>query len=155
DAQLAGSGSMILQGASTIFGDGLAVDGGYVLENQGQVTWLGGTLLFGQLPGGSGTPTGGIVRNDAGATFTSNFNQPFGLAPIMSASSGASALFDNRGTFIKSSGFDGADIPISFLNSGTVEVGANATLGFDGGGTQTGSFTGSGQIIFGGQAVTF
>jgi Bacterial Ig-like domain len=97
---MTGSGRTIAQGGLTIDGNGIGLDDGRVLENQGDTEWLGGVIDLN--PFDDGNPTAGIFVNDVGADFNQRFNGATILARNYGdADSGASALFDNRGSYYK------------------------------------------------------
>jgi len=116
-----GSGSTVLQGASTLnTGAALYLDGGRVVENQGSLAWGGGQIELGSLP--SGNPVGGgTLVNDAGATIDAQAND------TVNAVAGATA-FDNAGLFQKSAGTGVTAISAPFTNTGTVEVDTGTLL---------------------------
>ena len=68
-----GTGTTILQGATSISSSGLRLDGGRVLRNEGALTWSGGQILFNNtFNGASGGPGSGTINNVAGATFVAS-----------------------------------------------------------------------------------
>ncbi|RBP11158.1 hypothetical protein DFR50_11744, partial [Roseiarcus fermentans] len=133
--QETGTGTTLLQGATTDSAAYIALDGGRVLENAGTFTVNAaggyGNFYLGYNP--YGTPVGGgSIKNDAGATFN------FQSASYVYNNSGTTA-FINAGTLTQSVTTGTTDIQVAFTNTGTVSV-QKGTLQFDGGGTSTGGF---------------
>jgi hypothetical protein len=97
---MTGTGRTIAQGGITIEGSGIGLDDGRVLENQGDTEWLGGVINLN--PFDDGNPAAGTFVNDVGATFNQRFNGGKILATNFGdADNGASALFDNLGSYYK------------------------------------------------------
>ena len=112
------AGTTLLNGATTISGSGLVLDGGRVLTNSNTVTWTAGTIeLNNNVQAGAGT-----INNLVGATWVDSGT----VAKTMRSAFGttadnALALFNNAGTYTKSgTGTTGLDVQV--LNGGTVSV---------------------------------
>jgi len=158
DGQMIGPGRTIIQGTLTIStppvdpsGLGMGLDDGRVLENQGIVNWTAGNIDLN--PDDTGNPAAGMIINDAQGTFNA---MPSGGGSILAenfgdADDGQSAAFDNRGTMIVS-GQGGIDVFVLLTNSGTIDV-QGSFIELNGGGTQSGLFTGTGAIGFGGNGT--
>ena len=94
-----------------------------MLENQGDTEWLGGVINLN--PFDDGNPAAGTFVNDVGATFNQRFNGGKFLATNFGdADNGASALFNNLGSYYK-----GATGPVltnviaaRFNNAGEVRI---------------------------------
>jgi hypothetical protein len=127
---LSGTGTVTLAGAATVLG--------------GQMTGAGTTVVQGNLTiDGVGLGlSGGRVLETEGATHWANG----------SISGDGSALLDNRGTIFVSGS---ATATARLNNSGSIEIGDRASVEFDGGGTQSGSFSGNGSLAFVGGTLTF
>src|SRR5712691_4052801 len=109
-----------------LFFQPLGLDEGRVLEVRGGATLqdpvfnVGSRINFN--PTNTDNPAAGILRNVAGSTITDTsdsvlFTQNFG-----GVDDGASALFDNQGTFRKQGSTGTTTIDVAFTNSGTVEA---------------------------------
>ena len=152
-----GTGETVLEGTSSINGD-VALDGGRELQNQGTLTWSGGSLYVGDSPYGT-TVGGGTLDNAADATFQIESDQ------YIAAYSGTT-LFTNEGTLTKSVTTGTTTIGVAFDNTGTVDVeagtldfgatvtgaggmsvGSGATLELGGTSTNTVTFTGANATI--------
>jgi hypothetical protein len=146
ESKMIGTGTTISQGVLTINQGftklGLGLDDGRVLENQGTVNWLGGDIDLN--PNDTGGAAAGIIRNDVGAVFNSEEGGRILAANFGDADNGASALFDNRGTFNVNRGFVFSDA--LFTNSGRFQVNNGAGVELHGGGIQSGSFSGDGSV---------
>jgi hypothetical protein len=141
NGQMIGTGTTISQGVLTI--NDLGLDDGRVLENQGAANWIGGSINLN--PNSTGNAAAGIFRNDAGAIFNAQGGGFITTNVFDNVDNGASGMFDNRGTLIASTGFTAA---ATLINSGSIQVAANNTIRLGSGGTQSGSFSGSGGFIF-------
>lgn len=128
---LTGNGTTNAQGGIAISTTaGKTLGGGRILNNSGTASWTG-TSGF--------SLTGAAVFNNlAGALL----NAQDGLIDGTSSES-----VNNAGTFRKSAGSGSLFVDSRFNNSGTVEV-LSGTLGFSGGGTSSGPFTGSAGTTF-------
>ena len=115
-----GSGTTVLQGATSVSGNGVALDGGRVLENQGTLTWAGGAFNLGFHPYAT-TIGGGTIANDAGATFAIECDG------AVTVTSGTTA-FINNGTLTKSGTSGISHIGVAVTNGGTV-VGRDRHIG--------------------------
>ena len=137
-ALLSGSGRTVTQGALTIDSTGVALSGGYVLENQGVANWTSGSIQF---SGGASAPAlDGTFRNDAGAVFNANIaslsNSSVADGSIVSSDGPATGLFDNEGTF-NQLGNIGTSMCVAFANNGSLSL-TGSTLTLDGSGTSAG-----------------
>jgi hypothetical protein len=94
------------------------LSGGRTVENGGTMRWSGGFLTMG----------GATITNRAGALFD---NQT-----AVTVSSGAGNWFNNAGTFRKSVNAGTATWPVTFNNSGRVEI-ETGRFALDGAGTNT------------------
>lgn len=95
------------------------LSGGRTLENGGTILWSGGFLTMG----------GATITNRAGAFFD--------MQTAVTVNSGGGNRFDNAGTFRKSINAGTATWPMTFNNSGLVEI-ATGRLALSGAGTNTG-----------------
>ncbi len=142
------------------------------LVNTGTTTLRGDGILY--------LRSGAVVRNEAGATFTTDSSVGSGGTggDLQIASfSGSGQSFDNRGDFLQT-GAHGTHVRLAFDNSGNAfvsngeleltsggtstggrfDVSPGATLRFNGGAHMldaTSTFTGSGDIIFDAGTVTY
>jgi predicted Rdx family selenoprotein len=136
NAEQSGSGTTILAGNTAIDGY-LDLDGDHVLENQGTITWTtdpvnGGYIALGNNPNLSSLG-GGVIQNDAGATFDIQ-------SDAVVYADGGTTSFTNAGTLEKSVTTGTTDIRPDFTNSGMVSA-RTGTLEFDGAFTNTGAAT--------------
>jgi hypothetical protein len=118
---MSGTGRTIIAPGATLNISGSAVhvlSGGRTLENGGTILWSGGFLTMG----------GATITNRAGALFD---NQT-----AVTVNSGGGNRFENAGTFRKSVNAGTATWPVTFNNSGLVEIGTGR-LALDGAGTNT------------------
>jgi len=123
-----------ISGASRLFANGgLTLSGstkvltGRMLVNAGAATWSAGQINF---------ASGAVLSNAASGTFDCTFDGN------MANSGGTGQAVANAGLFRKIAGAAATTInsPITFNNSGTVEV-QSGTLALNSGGTNTGNFT--------------
>ena len=149
---MTGTGRTIAQGGITIQDNGIGLDDGRVLENQGDTEWLGGVINLN--PFDDGNPAAGTFVNDVGATFNQRFNGGKILATNFGdADNGASALFNNLGSYYKgatgpvltnviAARFNNAgelrinDAPVQitgpFIDTGTLSIAAGASVTISG-----------------------
>jgi hypothetical protein len=125
---MTGTGRTIAQGGITIEGNGIGLDDGRVLVNQGDTEWLSGVINLN--PFDDGNPAAGTFVNDVGATFNQRFNGGRILATNFGdADNGTSALFNNLGSYYK--GATGVPvnpttvIAAAFNNAGELRVNDN------------------------------
>jgi len=143
--QETGTGTTLLQGATTDSAYYVALDGGRVLENAGTFTVnaASGYGVFYLGYNQYGSVGGGTIQNDSGATF--DFQSASTVYAGSSAASGAPYTgtlgFTNAGTLEQTVTTGLTDIQVALTNTGTVSV-QTGTLKFDGGGTSSaaGSF---------------
>ena len=133
-----GAGTTILQEASTITGS-FGLDGGRLLRVENTLTWSGGNInLNSNSVAGSGT-----LRTALGGTFVASGDNTASISAsnFGGADTGASALFENLGTFRKSGSTVGdlTTVSVVFNNAGSVEV-QSGILSLSGGGTHSGTF---------------
>ena len=133
-----GVGTTILQGASTITGS-FGLDGGRLLRIDNTLTWSGGNInLNSNSVAGSGT-----LRTALGGTFVASGDNTASIfaSNFGGADTGASALFENLGTFRKSGSAvnDLTTVSVAFNNAGSVEV-QSGILSLNNGGTHSGNF---------------
>jgi hypothetical protein len=130
-----GTGTTVLKGVSTIEAfAALAFDGGHVVENEGSLTWQGGSSSIIRL-GAYSNNVGATIRNDAGAVFAITGDSNYGIV-----TSAGTDSFVNAGTLIKSGGTGVNTIGVSLVNTGTVSAGSGI-LNLSGGGTSSGVLT--------------
>ena len=139
-----GTGTTILQGATSISSSGLRLDGGRVLRNEGALTWSGGQILFNNtFNGASGGPGSGTINNVAGATFVASGDNATSIVAsnFGGADTGADAVINNAGTFRKSGSSAGSTttVDVAFNNTGTVQA-QTGVLNLTNGGSHTGNF---------------
>jgi len=115
--------------------NGVSFSGG-TLNDNGSGTWSSGniTAYGNQTPGGTTT-----FNNALGETFTVECDQSYAGYGTQYVSTN-NDVFNNLGTFTKSTTSGTTDIGVVFNSSGTVNV-QTGTLSLDGGGNETGSFT--------------
>jgi hypothetical protein len=122
-----GSGTTTLQGPTSISSSGFRLDGGRTVVNQNTVTWTGGQILFNNTYDGQGSGAGsGIFTNAAGATFIASGDNATSMtvSNFGGADTGADAVFNNAGTFIKngSQAQSVTQIQVALNNTGTIDV---------------------------------
>jgi Ca2+-binding RTX toxin-like protein len=127
-----GSGTIDLKGTTTISGD-VALDGGYVLQNNGTIDDTGGEIYLGYNPDGNSVG-GGTIDNNVGATFE-----------LQSSSNGlyfygdyGSTVFNNAGLLEQTAGTASSYFDVALNNTGTVDV-ASGTLDLADGGSSSAS----------------
>ena len=124
------SGGAMSGTGRTVAAGGLTLNGTFktlnrTLTNAGAATWSDtGDIYMG---------TGGVLNNQAGATFTAQNNQNVSWID-------GTPHFDNAGTFVKDVGGGSTQFSIAFNNSGTV-VSRTGTLSFAGGYQQSAGTT--------------
>ncbi|MFT3820004.1 MAG: choice-of-anchor D domain-containing protein [Rubrivivax sp.] len=148
NGQMRGSGSTILQGPTTISGNGLGLDSGRVLDNRGVLTWTGGYIDLNSTNGAGA----GMIDNRAGSTFVASGAGAYAIyaSNYGAADNGADAVFNNAGTFRKS-GSGATDVTIvevAFNNNGAV-LAQTGVLNLAKGGTSTGSLDVSAGAVLG------
>ena len=150
-----GSGTTIAQGGAAFTSTGFAVDGTRTLQLGGTSTATGTNVQI-EL-NASSSPGSGTLTIGSGATFNDETTSS-GLTILASnyggGDTGATAVMNNQGTFIKSGSAATSTISTTFNNTGTVNV-ESGTLILSGGGTDSGaSYTGTGTIQFNGGTRT-
>ena len=130
--QTEGAGRMLLEGVTTDAG-GIALDGGYVLENAGTFDVTNGARFDLGLNNNGSTAGNSTIQNDKGGTFD------FQTAATIYNHFGTNA-FVNAGTLEQTVTTGTTNIGVTVDNSGTVSV-QSGTLEFSGGGTFSGTFT--------------
>ena len=118
---MSGRGRTVIAPGATLDMNTSAVhflSGGRTLENGGTILWSAGFLTMG----------GATITNRAGALFDN--------LTAVRVNSGGGNRFDNAGTFRKSVHAGTATWPVTFNNSGLVEI-ETGTLALDGAGTNT------------------
>jgi len=123
-----GIGKTSVTGLTTISGSGIALDNGYTLEIKGNANWTAGAIQLNAVNNnfsGALQNVQGTVVNAVGSTFTNSFDGSVLSPNYNGGDAGTTALFDNRGTFIKSGGAGTTNIGSIFSNSGTL----SATVG--------------------------
>ncbi|MBX9606134.1 MAG: choice-of-anchor D domain-containing protein, partial [Gammaproteobacteria bacterium] len=150
---LRGPGTTILANGGEL--TGIGVDAGHVLENRGELRWLGGTLQLNPLSAGGA----GRFVNAAGAVFDARANNSItatafsdvGLLPD-------TGDFTNQGTFVKSVGTGTTTVSARLVNQGAIQI-DSGVLDLTGGSTHSATSTiaiGSGRTLrFGGGAHSF
>src|SRR5262249_48374602 len=152
-----GPGTTNAQGGAAFSSTDFGLDGGRTLQLGGSSA----TGTFGRIDLNSSNPnTGvsdagsGILTIASGATFNDQTSSNNGLSIFASnrggSDTGAAAVVNNAGTFIKSGSAATSTISTLFNNTGTVDV-QSGTLSLSGGGTDVGaSYQGAGTINFSG-----
>lgn len=118
---MSGSGRTVIVPGATLNISSSAVhflSGGRTVENAGTILWNGGFLTMG----------GATITNRSGALFDDQV--------AVAVNSGGGNRFDNAGTFRKSLNAGTATWPVTFNNSGLVEI-ETGRLTLDGPGTNT------------------
>ena len=135
--QMIGTGTTIVQGVTTFSnGANLGLDDGRTLEIRG-----GGTLNTNNInfnPNFTGNAAAGRLRNAVGSTLVDTGDSFLSVSNFGTPEDGASALFDNQGTFRKNGSTGTTAVSINFTNSGTVDV-QTGTLSLNQGAQGTGT----------------
>ena len=121
-----GTGTTILQGATTIRASGFRLDGGRTLRNEDTLTWSGGTILFNNT---FNSQSGGLARAHS-TTLPARPSSPPVMRQAPSSEQfrrhghGRRCADRNAGTFRKSgsSANDITTVDVTFNNTGTVDV---------------------------------
>src|SRR5580658_731504 len=135
-----GGGTTVAQDGAALTTTSFGLDGGRVLELQGTSTATGNYVYL-QLNNG-GDPGSGTVQIDAGAVLddqTTSSGFRIETQNEGGPDNGASALFDNLGTFQKSGDSTNTNIGVTFENSGTFDV-EDGELTLSGTATNTGTY---------------
>jgi len=116
NAEQSGAATTTLKGNSTI-NNGLSLDAGRILRNEGVMTMKGGVNMNSTASGGAGR-----IDNAAGAVWDAQgYDIRGGYAADLNQLPGY-GVFNNAGTFRKSGGAGGTRVYTAFNNTGTVEV---------------------------------
>ncbi len=132
NAEQSGAATTTLKGNSTI-NNGLNLDAGRILRNEGVMTMKGGVIMNSTASGGAGR-----IDNAAGAVWDAQgYDIRGGYAADLNQLPGY-GVFNNAGTFRKSGGAGGTRFYTAFNNTGTVDV-QTGRLELAAGGTHNGT----------------
>ncbi|MDD2761020.1 MAG: hypothetical protein PHH11_12100, partial [Methylomonas sp.] len=132
NAVQSGAATTTLKGNSTI-NNGLNLDAGRILRNEGVMTMKGGVIMNSTASGGAGR-----IDNAAGAVWDAQgYDINGGYAADLNQLPGY-GVFNNAGTFRKSGGTGGTRVHTAFNNAGTVDV-QTGRLELAAGGTHNGA----------------
>ncbi|WKJ91035.1 hypothetical protein QZJ86_02605 [Methylomonas montana] len=135
-----GTGTTTLQGTTTISSNGLDLDAGRVLRNEGTVTWSSGNLNL----NATGSGGSGRVDNASGAVWDSQSNQQVFATAFGDLNNLAGfPAFNNAGIFRKSGGTGTTTVSTTFNNTGTVDA-QLGSISLSGGGTHSGTLRAAG-----------
>jgi hypothetical protein len=106
---LSGMGQILTRGTSSVSGPGTKVLDGAALVNAGTASWTDAGNIV--------ASNGPAFTNQAGAVFNASND-----AQLQWNGIGATAIFSNAGTFVKSAGTGVSMLTVSFRNTGLLEV---------------------------------
>jgi hypothetical protein len=119
-----GAGTTILAGPSVFNASVLNLDGGRTLQNDSTFTWSDGTINFNQNRLFLTLPGSASILNSPNASFIIDGDTTNLISVADLAGTGATSLFTNAGTVLKSGSSARAStrIFVPFINSGVVEI---------------------------------
>ena len=119
-----GAGTTILAGPSVFNASVLNLDGGRTLQNDSTFTWSNGTIHFNQNRLFLTLPRSASIVNSPSGSFIIDGDATSNISVADLAGTGATSLFTNAGTVLKSgsSAIASTRVFVPFVNSGVVEI---------------------------------